>query len=806
MVHAKNLAVATSLLLASAAANASLTLNVNPAGFNTKNVVFEGYVISDVVYDQANLRLVLDSNIGNLECGPEDVPPPNQVYLVLDGRTYNIDNTSQNPINYDPDAVGGPALTIDMAAQTFSCAPSLNTDLTLAVDGQASLPVGSTVTHDTDLLPQDNIFSISVNDPLLCAQVGSAPQQMTVRITDPNGEFGDYVGIQSVAFDPDTGLFELTTNGALQCFAFPGGGIPRSLSGGGEILFADDFEIRDVELEVVLQTEDSAILGQSFDYRIVATNNGPRDANNVSLNEFYPSNQTNFPATMSAGTWTCNASAGANCGIDPTGFGRVLMSQASIPVGGTLTVNVTRTVNAGSVGSLQIFSAVYPEMGIPDPILANNVTALNALTTDNDPPNIDLNGDAPGVDFSPLFVPGGPQAIADSLRATISDSNDSELQGMTIHLTNRPDGADEEISIPIGTCPPDTRTTCGWNTTSGQFTITGPSTLANYIGVLRVVRYENSATSPTAGDRVIHVTVTDGLTSSNLAVSTMRVQATNAAPAVDLNGVGAGINNIVNWQQDVGPVNIAAGSASVSDDGTQLLGATIAISDIADGSEELLLINTAGTTIGVDYNQATGVMNLYGSDTLANYQQVIRSIRYDHVGLAPTGTQRSVTVFVTDGRQLSATATSTVNFTVNQAPEVDLNGSAAGVDFSTTFTAGGSPVAVGDASMLTVFDDADLVIEAIVRIENPQDLSNNEFLGVEGACPLSDQYNTATFTLSISGVADAATYQQCLRNVVYLNTAGTPDTTEREVEVVVFDNNLWSAPATSFISIEIPQN
>ena len=88
------------------------------------------------------------------------------------------------------------------------------------------------------------------------------------------------------------------------------------------------------------------------------------------------------------------------------------------------------------------------------------------------------------------------------------------------------------------------------------------------------------------------------------------------------------------------------------------------------------------------------MLSLAGSDTVAHYEQVLRSLTYEHTSEDPDPTPRTVEVVVSDGELSSEVAVSTITVApVNDAPVVDLNGEADGIDFAATFTEDGGAVA-----------------------------------------------------------------------------------------------------------------
>lgn len=68
--------------------------------------------------------------------------------------------------------------------------------------------------------------------------------------------------------------------------------------------------------------------------------------------------------------------------------------------------------------------------------------------------------------------------------------------------------------------------------------------------------------------------------------------------------------------------------------------------------------NVAGTSLSAVY--LNGVLVLSGVGTVAEYQQVLRTVQYDNSSQAPTATPRQVAFTVSDGAVTSLAATSVV--------------------------------------------------------------------------------------------------------------------------------------------------
>ena len=145
-------------------------------------------------------------------------------------------------------------------------------------------------------------------------------------------------------------------------------------------------------------------------------------------------------------------------------------------------------------------------------------------------------------------------------------------------------------------------------------------------------------------------------------------------PGVDLDldgsagALGAGYQ--ATFTEGGAAVTIADADAIVFDpDSVNLASMTVALTSNPDGAFEVLAANTSGTSISLVYNSVTGTLTLSGSDTVANYQQVLRTITYNNTSSSPDTTDRVIQVTVNDGVNTSNIATSTITITsVNDAP------------------------------------------------------------------------------------------------------------------------------------------
>ncbi len=152
------------------------------------------------------------------------------------------------------------------------------------------------------------------------------------------------------------------------------------------------------------------------------------------------------------------------------------------------------------------------------------------------------------------------------------------------------------------------------------------------------------------------------------------VAAGNPIPFIDLDAddsSGAGITNFVtSFTEDGGPVTLADSDATLTDlDSANLTSLTVTITNLQDGAFELLAADTTGTNITASYDSGTGVLTLSGTDTVANYEQVLRTVMYDNTSDSPTTTTRVIQFQANDGTYSGNVATTNLTVTaVNDAP------------------------------------------------------------------------------------------------------------------------------------------
>ncbi len=337
--------------------------------------------------------------------------------------------------------------------------------------------------------------------------------------------------------------------------------------------------------------------------------------------------------------------------IDSTGTGSTV--SGSFKFGGT-TLNDGDIFNVGGT----IFKINYNPVGA-----AGDVTLTEFANT---PPIVDLNGaDAAGTSFNATFIENFPAVAISDTDATLSDAEQTTLASLTLIVNSNPDGAAESlavagVNVTLNADKTATGTVGGTtflvayvaSTRTLTITVTsGTGAIADFQSLLRNVTYKNTSDTPSTANRTITVTAYDGVVDSIVATTTITVSATNDAPT--LSNIEANPLPYV----PKGPATIITSTLSLGDpDSATLTGATIRIT-AGQQNGDVLSFADKGNISG-SYNPATGILTLTGTDSVANYQDALRSVTY--VSSDKRSVPRTVSFQVNDGTAPSNTVTRTI--------------------------------------------------------------------------------------------------------------------------------------------------
>lgn len=232
--------------------------------------------------------------------------------------------------------------------------------------------------------------------------------------------------------------------------------------------------------------------------------------------------------------------------------------------------------------------------------------------------------------------------------------------------------ASAEISISSGFEPINdlllfnnqTGITGSYDSATGILTLTGIATIQDYETAIHSIQFSNNSQNPSSTERVITLTVNDIEEDSLPLNSTLSVTPVNDVPIVDN-------ASDVDFQENATGVFLFPDLNLDDVDNTELTGATLKLSSGFFATEDSLVFIDQNNISGT-YDSTTGILQLSGTASLADYQTAIRSIQYVNTSDDPSSIQRSASITVTDGEDTSGQLLSTVTVTpVNDAPVLD---------------------------------------------------------------------------------------------------------------------------------------
>ena len=539
-----------------------------------------------------------------------------------------------------------------------------------------------------------------------------------------------------------------------------------------------------LNVKVTITTSAGTSTSDTFDLAVTNTNDAPIVSTAIV-------NQT--AAKNSPFTFTVPANTFSDIDVgDSLTYSAILSNGAPLPT--WLSFNPTTRTFTGiptpAIGSNFSISVLATDSAGASANDTFDITVLNAA------PVLDLNGSALGINLSTTFTEDQGAIALVSNGLTLTDTDSTIVTSATITLSNPLDGNAESLSV-FNTFGSINVT---YSPASATLQLTGSATLARYQQVLRTLRYNNTSQNPNPTPRIINVVVNDGSTDSAIATSTVSILPINDVPILDLNGAATGINFSTVFTEDKGAVPIISNSFSLIDvDNSSLNSATVRIRNLSNPGAEFLSANTTGTNITATYNAAIGTLELSGSDaltepvpaTLANYQQVLRSVTYNNTSQSPNTTARLIDFSVNDGAANSAIATTIAYvIAINDLPAIEATGN------PVTYTENGSGVLVDRGIRLSDADHPTLQ-RATVRISNF--VSGQDTLSFTPRGTITGSFNSGVLTLT--GNASLEDYQTVLRSVTYRNSSDRPTTTPRTIEFMINDGQSNSLITKSTIDI-----
>jgi hypothetical protein len=330
--------------------------------------------------------------------------------------------------------------------------------------------------------------------------------------------------------------------------------------------------------------------------------------------------------------------------------------------------NATQTTNPGLLPDVQVNSLQYYQKA--DLVVASTIgrgiwAVPNASSYIGvQAPVVKANGQpaVAGPIIQPLNRPIGAAPIPAAL--TVSAAANDLLTEAVVTLNGRRDGNDEFLTVDLA----GTDISAAYDASTGTLTLTGIDTAAHYQQVLQSIDFNDLSPAPSPVPRQLTVQVSDGVTWSDTATITLNIIPNNPDPSIDLDGTDGG-DTMAAFTEGQGPVTLAPSLTLADPESATLALATVRILNVQNMGSEFLAADTSGTSISASYNAQSGVLSLFGSDSLADYQKVLRTVTYNDVANVPGPLDRAIAFTLNDGISTSPTAEVAVSVTaVKMAP------------------------------------------------------------------------------------------------------------------------------------------
>jgi gliding motility-associated-like protein len=396
-------------------------------------------------------------------------------------------------------------------------------------------------------------------------------------------------------------------------------------------------------------------------------------------------------------------------------------------------------------------------------------------------------------------------------------------------------------------------TKAGFNTTTGELSLTGTASISDYQSALRTVTFQNTNSNPIASTRKVSFLVNDGELNSSAFERNINMQFENDPPVIATTAPTTATEDVlytytatvadpddtnngtdITWVLSNEPAGMVVSTTGVVT-WTPLEGVTTSGTvtlTVEDGDEDLSVPDTEDFTIivtpvndpptltstapvtaqeDIEYTYTAGVDD---PDDLNNGADITWTLTNEPPGMvvSPTGvvtwtplegvtTSGTVTLTVEDGDE-DTSAPDTEDFTItvtvfNDPPVIS------GSSDDLIYTEGDGPVALDD--QIIISDSDNTQIQSAEISLGATFIAGEDILAFTNQFGLTGTYDPISGDLVLTGVASIADYVTAITSITYQNTSFEPNTNSRAVSFVVNDGDLSSAIFTRNIQI-IPIN
>ncbi|MDZ4236341.1 MAG: hypothetical protein U1C73_21890, partial [Dietzia sp.] len=359
--------------------------------------------------------------------------------------------------------------------------------------------------------------------------------------------------------------------------------------------------------------------------------------------------------------------------------------------------------------------------------------------------------------------------------AVIADADSDYMSGATVQITLLAQSGDTLGYTALSGVP----ITASWDDDSKTLTLSGTATKAQYEQALEAVTF--SATGGVLIVRTLSITVIDDTNKAALLPATILAGARySLAPTVTTIGSPTYILGKE-------PTQLIAVADIADADSDYMSGATVQITLLAQSGDTLGYTALSGVPITASWDDGSKTLTLSGTATTAQYEQALEAVTFSATGGVLL--VRTVSITVTDDALVSSVLPGTVTAGVANPVGPLLSASA---PLFTTYSAGDPAVnPIGSATILDA--DSASMVEATITIS--EKYYAGDVLGYQAidGNPVQASWNESTRTLTLSGTATKAQYEEALEAVTFF--ASQPGTTlllpgaTRTLTIVVKDDS-----------------
>ncbi|WLH90731.1 hypothetical protein PSH87_01515 [Pseudomonas sp. FP453] len=299
--------------------------------------------------------------------------------------------------------------------------------------------------------------------------------------------------------------------------------------------------------------------------------------------------------------------------------------------------------------------------------------------------------------FGDTYIEGKPGGYV-AANLTITDVDNTTLQSAKVTLVNHL--TDDVLIADVS----NTKITVSYDKTTGVLTLSGEATKAEYQEVLRSVHFASESEDPSPVNRNLTITVNDGQADSAPVTSVIYVVPVNDAPVISFDST--------KFVEQKGAVALVE-KLSITDVDNQTFSKVVVTvdhlvsGDLLTNADVLKALAVAGITITESGSAADGKIvytltsNLPAGSSAADFIKLVEAITFQAPGNNPAGTDRTVSISVTDNgggnldREPPETSTANGKVTVelfNDAPTATGSSTGADEDHAATIVLSGADV------------------------------------------------------------------------------------------------------------------